>query len=63
MEGIYFALSILAIGAVIHWCRKADRGLAGEYWGLFAMRKADNHTNQRPGKWKGGERTFSSPRT
>jgi hypothetical protein len=39
MQGLYYALSVLAIAIVIQWCRTADRGRAGEYVGLLAMRR------------------------
>jgi hypothetical protein len=39
MEGLYFALSIFAVAFVIRWCLVAERGAAGEYAGLLAMRR------------------------
>lgn len=45
MEGLYFALSVIAVAIVIRWCALADRMPEGEYRGLLAM-----HLPQPPAK-------------
>jgi hypothetical protein len=39
MQGLYFAFGVFAVAVVISWCRTADHGGVGEYYGLLAMRR------------------------
>jgi hypothetical protein len=60
MEGLYFALCVIAVAIVIRWCVFAERAAGGQYRGLLAMRRPAPLPKQS--RRRGGSRVRGSYR-